>query len=133
MCFFPEKMFIFMGVFHWYGFGMVPGQNLCIYFRYKCAINSVLGQNFPCICGFQVVKYFYMVCIFARTWIQHVKIWQSKVDDEKLLHRIIVTNIYYIQLLFLVTPSKTIWNGVFFLLSPIFKSSRHNDHHITVK
>jgi len=28
--------FIFMGFFHWYRFGMVPGLNLCIYFCQKC-------------------------------------------------------------------------------------------------
>jgi len=28
-----KKMFIFIGAFHWYGFGMVPGLNLCIWRR----------------------------------------------------------------------------------------------------
>jgi len=46
--FFRKKMFIFMGFFHWYGFGMVPGLNLCIYFSQKCAL---------CICGCEVVKW----------------------------------------------------------------------------
>jgi len=55
-----KKMFIFMWFFHWYGFGMVPGLNLCIY----------LGQNFPCIRGCRLalaVPFFrivhYAICI----------------------------------------------------------------------
>jgi len=36
MFFFWKKMFIFMAFFHWYGFGMVPGLYLGIYFSQKC-------------------------------------------------------------------------------------------------
>jgi len=33
-----------MGFFHWYGFGMVPGLNLCIYFSQKCARDFGIQQ-----------------------------------------------------------------------------------------
>jgi len=37
---FSEKMFIFMEFLHWYGFGMVPGLNLYIYFSQKYARDA---------------------------------------------------------------------------------------------
>jgi len=64
--FFPKKMFILIGFFHWYGFGMVPGLNLCIYFSKKCPREADFllkymhkfcpGTTFLCMCGFQVVN-----------------------------------------------------------------------------
>jgi len=64
--FFSKKMFIFMGFFHWYGFGMVPGLNLCIYFSQKCAREAHFwpkqmhrfcpGTKFLCIHDCEVVK-----------------------------------------------------------------------------
>jgi len=53
----PKKMFIFMGFFHSYGFEMVPGLDLCIYFR----------QYFPCIRGCQVMSIFELMC-FPMLW-----------------------------------------------------------------
>jgi len=68
MCFFREKDVHFMGVFHWYGFGMIPGLNLCIYFsKKKCACDKMS---------------MYFIFVAAR-WLKDKRTTQSKLNYIK--------------------------------------------------